>query len=117
MLHEARNVSGRPPFGSCRLTDGATNEDTIMEADQIAGAAQDFGGKVQDGVGGLIGDTGLQLRGKANQVAGKARESYGRAVDEVTSFAREQPIATLAAAAGVGFGIILGLYLARRQYY
>lgn len=41
-----------------------------MNSDRIEGVARNVSGRVQDGVGGLMGDTATQLRGKADQVAG-----------------------------------------------
>ena len=82
-----------------------------MDENRIEGTAKDLGGKVQDAVGGLTGDGSVQARGKANQAAGQAQDVYGQVVDEVTSFARDQPVAALLSAAGVG--LVLG-YLLRR---
>ena len=82
-----------------------------MDENRIEGAAKDIGGKIQDGVGGLTGDSSVQARGKANQAAGQAQNTYGQMVDEVTSFAKDQPVTALLSAAGVG--LVLG-YLLRR---
>ncbi len=82
-----------------------------MDENRIEGTAKDIGGKVQDAVGGLTGDTSTQARGKANQAAGQAQDVYGQMVDEVTSFAKDQPVAALLSAAGVG--LVLGYLLSR----
>jgi uncharacterized protein YjbJ (UPF0337 family) len=53
-----------------------------MDDRRFEGAARDLGGKVQDTVGGLTGDSQTQARGKANQAAGQAENAYGKAADE-----------------------------------
>ncbi len=73
---------------------------------------RNFGGKVQDAVGGMVDDTTTQLRGKANQAAGAAQELYGQAADEVKSYTADQPIGALLMAMGVG--VTLGFFLGRR---
>lgn len=50
-------------------TDGLEN--------QVKGAAKEVGGKVQNAVGGLTGDTSEQLKGKAKEVEGKAQRKVG----------------------------------------
>ena len=82
-----------------------------MDENRIEGTAKNIGGKIQDSVGGLTGDSSIQARGKANQAAGQVQDTYGQMVDEVTSFAKDQPVAALLSAAGVG--LVLG-YLLRR---
>lgn len=82
-----------------------------MDENRFEGAARDLGGKVQDAVGGLTGDTALQGRGKMNQAAGQAQSAYGQVMDEVKVFARDQPITALLAAMGVG--VMVGIFLNR----
>ena len=82
-----------------------------MDENRIEGTTKDIGGKIQDAVGGLTGDSSTQARGKANQAAGQAQDVYGQMVDEVTSFAKDQPVAALLSAAGVG--LVLGYLLSR----
>ncbi|MGI3778957.1 MAG: CsbD family protein [Janthinobacterium lividum] len=82
-----------------------------MDENRIEGTAKDVGGKIQDAVGGLTGDTSTQARGKANQASGQAQDYYGQVMDEVMGFAKDQPVAALLSAAGVG--LVLG-YLLRR---
>ncbi len=82
-----------------------------MDENRIEGTAKDVGGKIQDAVGGLTGDGSTQARGKANQAAGQAQDVYGQMVDEMTGFAKDQPVAALLSAAGVG--IVLGYLLSK----
>ena len=83
-----------------------------MDKNQIEGAAQDVGGKLQDAVGGLTGDTATQLRGKADQVAGQAQHAYGKVADEVGNVIHEQPLAMLLSM--LGLGLLFGFLFARR---
>ena len=56
-------------------TDGLKN--------QVKGAAKEVGGKVQNAVGGLTGNTSEQLKGKANEMEGKAQRKVGEAENKV----------------------------------
>lgn len=80
---------------------------------QIKGAAQDVGGKIQDAVGGATGDTLLQVKGKIRQAAGAVQQSYGDALDTVRSTTISNPIGMLAAVASISF--VLGILWARRD--
>ena len=71
--------------------------------EQTEGTVQKLAGHVQDAVGGLTGDAGTQAEGKARQVAGKVQETYGEALNQVRESAVENPLATLAIVAGIGF--------------
>ena len=75
----------------------------MVDANEIKGAAREFGGRVQDAVGGLAGDAKTQAEGKWNQAAGHAQRSFGSAVDDVLDIMRDRPLAALAAVAGVAF--------------
>ena len=52
-----------------------------MDENRIAGTARSFGGKVEEGVGRVIGDAKTQVRGMADQAAGAAQDIYGQARD------------------------------------
>jgi uncharacterized protein YjbJ (UPF0337 family) len=81
--------------------------------DQIKGTLQDVGGKIQEAVGSATEDAGLQAKGKARQAAGRFQQSYGEALDTFRKTAVSNPLATLAAVAGIGF--VLGVLWARRD--
>jgi uncharacterized protein YjbJ (UPF0337 family) len=83
----------------------------MVDENEIKGAAREFGGRVQDAVGGLTGDARTQAEGKWNQAAGRAQRTFGVAVDEVIDNVKEKPLAALAVVAGASF--LLGL-LARK---
>ena len=51
--------------------------------DRIEGVSRGALGHVQDAVGGLVGDAGLQAKGKINEVTGTVQEAYGKAFDRV----------------------------------
>jgi uncharacterized protein YjbJ (UPF0337 family) len=52
-----------------------------MNEDRIIGTARNLGGKVQEGLGKVTGDTRTEAEGILNQAAGTAQDVYGRAKD------------------------------------
>ena len=84
----------------------------MVDTNEAEGAVKDTVGKLQDGMGGVLGDTGMQAKGKAKQFAGQAQEYYGDTLDTVRDVASDQPRLALGVAVGVGF--ILGALIARR---
>ncbi len=84
----------------------------MVDSNRPEGTLRNLGGKVQDAVGSLTGDTATQASGKANEAAGSAQDMYGRAVDGLGGFASEQPMMAMLAA--LGAGILLGVIIARR---
>lgn len=85
-----------------------------MDEDRFKGAATNIGGKVKDAVGGLTGDGKTQAEGKLDQASGQLQNAYGSAKDAVREQAgtlgaqlddalKEHPLASLLAAAGVGY--------------
>ena len=84
----------------------------MVDENRPEGFARNIGGKVQDAVGGLTGDTATEARGKVNQAAGEAQNMYGQVVDEVRDFTSDQPFGALVAA--MGLGIVVGFLIARR---
>ncbi len=81
-----------------------------MDENRIEGAARDVGGKLQDAVGGLTGDTSTQARGKANQATGQIQDTYGKVVDQLQDLTHDQPLTVLLSTLGIGllFGYLLG---------
>ncbi len=79
-----------------------------MNNDRIAGAVKDIAGKVEDSVGGLVGDPKSQVRGMGRQLAGKAESFRGRLEDGVS----QHPMAALLIVGAAG--CLVGL-LARRR--
>jgi uncharacterized protein YjbJ (UPF0337 family) len=70
--------------------------------DRLEGTAREFGGRVQETVGNVTGDSKTQAEGLYNQAAAQAQQAAG----QVSDLIKAQPIvATLLA---VGFGYILG---------
>lgn len=84
----------------------------MVDENEVKGAAQDAVGKLQDGMGGLLGDTGMQAKGKVREFAGQAQGYYGDTLDSVRDVTADQPLVAIAVATAVGF--ILGALLARR---
>ncbi len=79
--------------------------------EQAEGTVQKIAGRVQDAVGAVTGDADNQAEGKARQVAGSVQQTYGKALDQVRETAVTNPVATIAAVAGIGF--VLGALWAR----
>jgi ElaB/YqjD/DUF883 family membrane-anchored ribosome-binding protein len=63
-------------------------------------------------VGAVTGDQATQARGQMNRAAGSAQNTYGQAVNELRSFASDQPVLALLSA--MTFGVVIGFLLARR---
>ena len=92
-----------------------------MTEDRIEGAGRQGLGGLQQGLGKLLGDRELQLRGGLEKVKGKTLDVYGRAVTGIegqidrapetvkpyarkaVTFARERPWATMAGLAAFAF--------------
>lgn len=83
-----------------------------MKSEQVKGAVEKVTGKAQGFFGDLTGNEQLQAEGVARQAAGQLQQSYGDALDTVSDFARNKPLATVAVVAGVG--LLVGLLLRRR---
>ena len=81
-----------------------------MDENRIEGTAKDVGGKLQNAVGGLTGDTSTQARGTANQAAGQMQDTYGKVVDQLQDLTHDQPLTVLLSTLGIGllFGYLLG---------
>ncbi len=83
-----------------------------MDENRIEGGLRDAAGRVQDSVGGLMGDSKTQADGKMRQAAGQAQQAYGQAADsvrdtaeQVSEMVRGQPLTALLVAAGIGYVI------------
>lgn len=48
-----------------------------MNKDQVKGAVKDFGGKIQEEAGKLVGNSEQQAKGLVNQAKGKAQQKVG----------------------------------------
>ena len=95
-----------------------------MTDQRVEGVARKGVGRLQDAVGGLIGNDGVQLKGKLNEAAGTVQDAYGQAaqraqdlVGDIRGYAQDEPIKALAI--GVATGLVLGLLLwgGRRAVY
>ncbi len=70
--------------------------------DRVEGAAREFGGRVQEGVGNLTGDTKTQAEGLYNQATGQAQQAAAQFSDVV----KAQPM--VAALVALAIGYVLG---------
>jgi uncharacterized protein YjbJ (UPF0337 family) len=91
-----------------------------MTDQRINGGLSNLGGKLQEGLGKITGDSKLQLDGKLDQVKGKYLDGYGKVIDGLDGFvgkapadlqeparvglefARKKPFLTTAIVAGIG---------------
>ena len=58
-----------------------------MDENRVAGTAKNMGGKVEEGLGRVTGDTKSQVEGIAKQAAGAAEDLYGQARDSAADAA------------------------------
>lgn len=83
-----------------------------MNQNRIEGVVRGVGGRLQDAVGGLSGDTSGQARGKVNQVAGGAQNAYGKTVDQLQELTHDRPLVVMLSM--LGAGLLFGFALGRR---
>ncbi|QWT20204.1 CsbD family protein [Bacillus sp. NP157] len=84
-----------------------------MNEDQIRGAANTIGGRVQRAAGALSGQHDLEAEGAVRETAGRVQQAAGDAVDTVRDQVAHRPLA--AVLSGFGVGILVGLLIARRD--
>jgi uncharacterized protein YjbJ (UPF0337 family) len=70
--------------------------------DRVEGTAREFGGRVQEAVGNVTGDTKTQAEGLYNQATGQAQQAAAQFSDVV----KAQPIVATLVALAIGY--ILG---------
>ena len=59
-----------------------------MNEDRVIGTARNLGGKAQEGLGRITGDTKTQVEGVINQATGAAQDLYGQAKDSASDAAK-----------------------------
>jgi uncharacterized protein YjbJ (UPF0337 family) len=69
------------------LHDSLHKENT-MDEHRVTGAVKNVGGKIEEGVGRVTGDTGSQFHGVVDQVQGTAENLYGQAKDAASNAAK-----------------------------
>lgn len=67
-----------------------------MKSEQVEGVAEKLAGKAQSAVGKLMGDSKMETEGAGHQAAGQLTKTYGDALDNVSTFVKEKPIAAIA---------------------
>jgi uncharacterized protein YjbJ (UPF0337 family) len=70
-----------------------------MMNDRVEGTAREFGGRVQETVGNVTGDSKTQAQGLYNQAAGQAQQAAGQFSD----FIKAQPIVASLIALAIGY--------------
>ena len=73
-----------------------------MNSDTFHGTATDVGGKVQETMGDLTGDSQMRADGLSAQASGKVQKGIGSARE----FARKQPLAAAALLGGAGLLVL-----------
>jgi uncharacterized protein YjbJ (UPF0337 family) len=58
-----------------------------MNEDRVIGTAKNLGGKAQEGLGRVTGDTKTEAEGLINQATGAAQDIYGQAKDAASDAA------------------------------
>jgi uncharacterized protein YjbJ (UPF0337 family) len=56
-------------------------KDYPMDENRVSGTARNVGGKIEEGLGRVTGDTKIQAEGIAKQVSGADQDMYGHARD------------------------------------
>ena len=85
-----------------------------MDENPVSGTARNIGGKIEEGVGALTGNTKTQIQGMLDQASGAAQDLYGQAADaareSATGFDKwlrttieTQPYTAAAVALGIGW--------------
>ena len=67
-----------------------------MKNEQVEGVAEKVAGKAQSVVGKLCGDSTLEAEGAGRQAAGQLTQAYGDALEGVSTFVKEKPVAAIA---------------------
>jgi uncharacterized protein YjbJ (UPF0337 family) len=85
-----------------------------MDENRIEGTVREYGGRFQEGVGTITGDTKTRVEGAMNEAAGAAQQVYGQTADMARQTAttldswlrnaiETQPYASAAVALGIGW--------------
>ncbi len=83
----------------------------MVDENEVEGTVRDVGGKLQDAVGGLTGDSETQARGRINQAAGQAQKAIGSLAEDLRDNVVDQPLTALAIVGGLG--LVLGFLMRR----
>jgi uncharacterized protein YjbJ (UPF0337 family) len=76
-----------------------------MKTEQVEGIVEKAAGKAQGIAGKLLGDRKLEAEGAGREASGQLTKTYGDALDTVSTFVKEKPVASVAIAAVVGLVI------------
>ncbi len=67
--------------------------------DRVEGTAREFGGRIQEGVGNITGDSKTQAQGLYNQASGQAQQAAAQFSDVV----KAQPVVATLIALAIGY--------------
>ncbi len=68
-------------------------------SDRVGGSAREFGGRVQEAVGDVTGDSKTQAQGLYNQASGQAQQAAAQFSDVV----KAQPVVASLVALAIGY--------------
>ena len=95
-----------------------------MSDDRIEGGLRKAGGKLEDTLGGLTGDTGRQAKEKLDQASGSAQDIAAQAKDrassiyrEIESYAKDEPLQAVGIALVTGVVVGFLLHGGRKTVY
>jgi uncharacterized protein YjbJ (UPF0337 family) len=85
-----------------------------MDENRVSSTARNIGGKIEEGVGAVTGDSRTQFKGKIDQAAGAVQDLYGQTADAAGDTAKTldgwfrrtvetQPYTTALVVLGVGW--------------
>jgi uncharacterized protein YjbJ (UPF0337 family) len=83
-----------------------------MDTDTAEGTLKEVAGKIQDAVGGVVGDAATQVSGKAHELSGKAQQLCADTSSLIRDRTAENPFGVLGIVAA--FGFIAGVMWANR---
>jgi uncharacterized protein YjbJ (UPF0337 family) len=75
------------------LKDRKPEQEDAAMADDNSGKARHLGGKIQEGLGELLGDRELEREGKLDQMEGRAEQDQARAEEEMMDAAARRQAA------------------------
>jgi uncharacterized protein YjbJ (UPF0337 family) len=67
-----------------------------METGKAEGMVNEMAGKVENAVGGIIGDSSAQVSGKARELSGKAQQLCADTTSILRDAAADKPLTTIA---------------------
>jgi uncharacterized protein YjbJ (UPF0337 family) len=85
-----------------------------MDENRVSGTARNIGGQIEEGIGGITGDTKTRVQGALDRATGAAQDFYGQSADAARDTCatfddwfrqniENKPYATAAVVLGIGW--------------